>query len=156
MAITRSVIMTIKKHPLYKQHKRKEQFLKAYLESCLRSEELAAIRELAANMPQVPKKLWLLTLVGKQDLWAKNTASVERFYREGGFDDIIQSIKASQVNELFRHELAFASLVISNFMSSRGDLIAMNQAGYDHAQQVRSLRRLFELFDSLRKWEAGL
>jgi hypothetical protein len=35
-----------------------------------------------------------------------------------------------------------------------GAVIKKTVAGYDHQQQVRSFRRIIELLDGLRKWEA--
>ncbi len=58
-------------------------------------------------------------------------------------------------NEVFKHELVLASLVINNFTSSVGETLAENQAGYDRVLQVKSLRRLVEVFDALRRWERG-
>ena len=53
----------------------------------------------------------------------------------------------------FRHEFVPASLVISNLVTAEGEVLSKTVAGYDHRQQVESLRRLFEVFDALRKWE---
>jgi hypothetical protein len=58
-------------------------------------------------------------------------------------------------NRLFRHELAFGSLVIRNLTTARNEKLKDNLAGYDHLRQVNSLRRLFEAVEALENWKVN-
>jgi hypothetical protein len=143
-----------KELPLAKTLKRKTPaaFMSAYLES-KRVEEINVLRELSPQIQSCKTKLWLMTLVGKEDLWHTDRTKVEEHYRTGVYGALIRELEQAKGSALFKHELVLASLVISNFTSSVGETLAQNQAGYDHTLQVNSLRRLVEVFDSLRRWE---
>ena len=65
----------------------------------------------------------------------------------------MSAVRAVRGRKSFRHETVGVSLVISNYTTSEGELLAKNVAGYDQEQQVKSLRYLFEVIDGLRDWE---
>jgi hypothetical protein len=144
--------MTVKEHPLYAANRK--EFLKNYLQD-RRNDELAVLRELAPHIRISPGKLWMLTLIAKQDLWWDKKAEVERYYREGEYGAELQTMIGRQDPGRFRHELALASLVISNFNTGKGECLQPNVAGYDHQLQVESLRRLFQTVNALKTWEAA-
>jgi len=127
-------------------------FMNAYLES-KREEEVNVLKELSPHIESCKTNLWLMTLVGKQDLWHSKRTNVEEFYRTGPYGALIHELVRAKSSKVFKHELVLASLVISNFTSSVGETLAQNQAGYDRTFQVNSLRRLVEILDSLRRWE---
>src|SRR5207247_5327479 len=79
-----------KKHKLYKGNKAR--FLKAY-EKDRRFEELKVLRELAPHILACPARMWMLTLVNKQDLWWPEHEKAERFYREGEYGKEIERLK---------------------------------------------------------------
>jgi nucleoside phosphorylase len=145
-----------KEHILAKTLKRKSQkvFLSAYLER-QREEELNVLKELSPHIRACKTKLWLITLVGKEDLWYRDRPKVLEHYQAGGYRTLIREVEQANGNEMFKHEFVLASLVINNFTSSVGETLAPNQTGYDRGLQVNSLRRLVEVFDSLRRWERG-
>ena len=120
-----------------------------------RAEELAILKELAPHLIASKRKLWMLTLVTKQDLWWPKRNETMKHYHDGEYSDRIKTILGKRSRALFRHELAFASLVISNFTTGAGEKLTPNAAGYDQKLQVESLRRLFETIDGLRQWEVG-
>ena len=91
-----------------------------------------------------------MTLVGKEDLWYRERTSVSNHYMTGSYGSMIRDLERAKGSEMFKHELVLASLVINNFTSSVDECLAKNQAGYDRVLQVR---RLVEVFDSLRRWE---
>jgi nucleoside phosphorylase len=142
--------------PLAKTLKRKTltAFMKVYLER-QREEELNVLKEMSSHIRACKTKLWLMTLVGKEDLWYPDRTKVEEHYRTGAYGTLICKLEQAKGSKLFKHELVLASLVIHNFTSSVGETLARNQAGYDRVLQVKSLRRLVEVFDSLRRWERG-
>jgi nucleoside phosphorylase len=145
-----------KEHVLTKTLKLKSQaaFMKAYLER-QRNEEMNVLKEMSPHIRACKTKVWLMTLVGKEDLWYPGRTEVEEYYRTGTYGPLIRELEQAKGSEMFKHELVLASLVINNFTSSVGETLAKNQAGYDRVLQVNSLRRLVEVFDSLRRWERG-
>jgi hypothetical protein len=144
--------LSYKQHRLYQNDK--ERFVEEYC-AAQRAEELAVLRQLAPHMMTGDGKLWMLTLVAKQDLWWPKHIEVEKHYLEGEYSAEVQKVVGQRGGRQFRHETAFSALVISNFLTGTGDQLKPNAAGYDQKMQVESLRRLFETVDALRQWEAG-
>lgn len=140
-------------HPLAKKHKTRDEFLAAYLRR-QRDEELSVLKEIAPSVRDRKGKLWMMTLVGKEDLWHEDP-KVPKHYRTGAYGKQIRELEEVKGHGAFKHEPVFASLVISNFTSSAGQTLAPNRAGYDRTLQVKSLRRFIEVLDQLRLWERG-
>ncbi len=130
-----------------------DEFISSYLQYC-RGLELAALRRVAQAIPGCPKKLWFLSLAVKQDLWVNQTPAVERWYRDGEFRLLLDRIAKGPPPKRFVVEQGFASLVIANLRTAGGDILAKNREGYDDAERAKSLRKLLETMDALRKWEA--
>jgi energy-coupling factor transporter ATP-binding protein EcfA2 len=130
----------------------KEEFLRALLAD-RRADEVAVLRQLAPHLKLNRGRLWFLTLVAKQDLWWPKRSEVEKHYLDGDFGSAIRQILAQQDQRRFRHEIVFASLMIRNFVTGRGEKLKPNAEGYDQVLQVESLRRLIETVDALRTWE---
>lgn len=147
-------LYSYKDHRIYKAKGHKDTFLEAYLQEN-RAEEVEVLRQLIPHLKVNKGKVWLLTLVSKQDLWWPDRDEVEKHYREGAYGAQIQDLQAHLGQHHFRHEFAFASLVISNFNTGVGERLAENVGGYDHPLQVKSLRRLFEVVEALKNWETG-
>jgi hypothetical protein len=142
--------ISVENHKLFTGDR--HEFLQKYLED-RRKDELAVLRELAPHMKVSTKKLWMLTVVAKEDLWWDKHSQVDRYYRTEKYGAELQKVIGKQDPKRFRHEFAFASLVISNFNTGKGDCLQPNVAGYDHQMQVESLRRLFQTFAALKNWE---
>jgi glycine/D-amino acid oxidase-like deaminating enzyme len=139
-----------KDHGLYKG--RLDEFMVAFLNDC-RKEELAVLNRLSPHFCANDRKFWVLTLVTKQDLWWDNRSTVESHYREGKYADAMEQIAKRIGAANFRHEAVFASLVISNFVTGNGELLAETVAGYDQNLQAESLLRFIAVLDGLRHWE---
>lgn len=140
-----------KAHTLYQGNK--ETFLTAYLRACREDEVAVARRVVAAVRSVITGKVWLLTVVTKEDLWWPTRQQVSDFYAGGQYSAAIAELAAVKGTQNVRHEVVPASLVICNFLSGEDEVLAKNVEGYDHRQQIVSLRRLFEVVDALRKWE---
>ncbi|HEX3148354.1 MAG TPA: hypothetical protein VHR66_09745 [Gemmataceae bacterium] len=142
--------------PNYKDHKlyqgNKPEFLQSLL-SAGRADEMEALLRLLPAVRLCKNKVWLLTVVGKQDLWWPDQAEVDRHYREGEYAVAIAEALGSSDPRKCQRELAFTSLVISNFTTLSGEKLKLNASGYDQAHQIQSLRRLLETVDALRQWE---
>jgi hypothetical protein len=142
--------ISYKKHRLFQRGKNK--FLEAFLAD-RRNEELAVLNQLAPYMLTSRRELWFLSLIAKQDLWWKKQADVKRHYEEGPYGVEVQKLLGQRGQRDFRHEFAYTSLVIGNYVTGMKESLQPNTAGFDHHQYVHSLRRLFEMIESLRKWE---
>ena len=139
-------------HPLYSGDK--DEFLKALLDQN-RADELSVLSQLVPHLRQGRGRLWMLTLVAKQDLWWPRRTEVEAHYRQGDYGAELREILGRQDQRQFRHEFAFASLVISNFATATGERLKPNAEGYDHQEYGKSLRRLYETAGALKDWETG-
>lgn len=139
-----------KLHPLYEQNK--DRFLEAYLDEC-RKDERRVLQQLVTHLSACQGRLWLLTVVAKEDLWHAEREAVEKHYREGEHAGVIESLRHTLGTANFRHEFAFCSLVINNLKTESGEFLRKNAEGYDHALQVASVRRLVQMLDALKTWE---
>ena len=141
-------------HKLHKMYKAdgSAAFLSRFLPD-RRAEELKVLTSVSAALARSPKPSWLLTFVGKEDLWSPDEAKVRAFYTAGDYAARVTEVSASKGSGRFRHEVVFGSLVIRNFTTSRGEPLASNVAGYDHPRHVRSLRQVFETVAALEAWK---
>jgi hypothetical protein len=147
-----SFMLSYKHHRLYEGDKGR--FVDSYC-NAQQAEELAVLRQLTPHIMAGKGRLWLLTLVTKQDLWWTRRSEVEKYYLEGDYEAEIQKIVNQRGAQQFRHEIVFSSLVISNFLTGAGERLVPNAEGYDQKLQVESIRKIFETVDALRQWEAG-
>lgn len=142
--------ISYKQHRLYQGDPAK--FFSEYLAE-RRADELAVLKSLAPFLKSSPRKIWMLNLVTKQDLWWSQQAIVERHYREGDYGRLVTSIGAGLGHANLRVEFVFASLVISNFVTGAGEQLAATEGGYDGRLQVNSIKRFWETLDALQRWE---
>lgn len=118
-----------------------------------REDELGILRRLTPFLRAAPAKLWLLTVVTKQDLWYPQRKDVELRYT-GEYAALVETVRTAKGETAFRDELVPLSLVIANLVTSEGEILRKNAEGYDHRRQVAGVRRLFEVLKSLLDWEA--
>jgi hypothetical protein len=142
--------VSFKTHELARQFPKKDEFVEAYLHN-RRLAELRILQELAPHIVANREKLWLLTVVSKQDLWWASRHDVHEYYQNGVYGVEVGKLN-SKLGSLFRHEFVFGSLVIGNFVTGSDETLRPNTQGYDQALQVKSLRKLFEMIDALRQW----
>lgn len=142
--------LPINQHQLYKGDA--NAFLVKFLEE-MRKDEISILKSIAPHVAMNRRQQWLLSLVTKQDLWWKKHSDVETHYRVGEYGVEIDNIIKKTNPKLFRHELCFASLTISNLISGANELLQPNTEGYDHARQASSLLNLFKTIDALKTWE---
>lgn len=140
---------SFKDHELYQG--KKGDFLTAMLEQH-RKDELGILNQLVPHLATSSGKVWLLSLVTKEDLWADDRPEVEKWLR-AEYATRISDVAQQKGTAHFRHEQVSASLVIGNYVTKRGEVLQKNLAGYDHRRAVESLRRLLEVIDALRQWE---
>ena len=119
-----------------------------------RQEEMDVLRELLPHIQACPRKLWMLSIITKQDLWWSDQAETQKRYEDGEYGKAIHEVVAARDRRQFRHEFVFASLVISNFDTGAGECLKRNCEGYDHRKHSQSLHRVFETLDAMRIWES--
>ena len=147
--------MTLHSQRSYKNHKlyrgNKAEFLAAFTEE-RRAVELAALQQLIPHIRQCASKLWLFTITAKEDLWYHERQSATAHYGDGPFGQAVREVSVEKGLQLFRAEQLLASLVIGNWTSLANENLQQNAAGYDHRQQVESVRRIFEVVKALTDW----
>jgi hypothetical protein len=142
--------------PSYKSHElfkgTLDQFRTDYF-SNRRAEEVRVLRELIPQIAICPAKVWLLSLVTKQDLWEKQQSAVEEHYQRGDYARAIAEGTAERGTVRFQHETVFVSLVLRNLMTQNNESLANTVGGYDQPRQLASLNNLIRALAALRAWE---
>lgn len=138
-------------HPDYQGDK--DEFVKRLIDQ-QREEEVRTFERVATAVAESGTKLWMLHLIGKQDLWASKQAEVEAFYSAGPYPELIERMRRGVGATRFWYERLSVCLVISNwYLKSTDQRLKANEAGYDHRRQVETLRRLYEFMLTLIEWE---
>jgi hypothetical protein len=139
-------------HKLYDPEKGLDAFVTDYLESGLKTEE-QILKMVCEAVKKCAAPIWVLTLVTKQDLWWDERDNVEKHYAEGRFGKIVKECLGGKSERKFRHETAYASLVIRNLVTGRNEVIKKTVSGYDAPLQEKSFEKLLRVFDGLMQWE---
>jgi energy-coupling factor transporter ATP-binding protein EcfA2 len=121
----------------------KSDFLNKYLEAT-RQRELEIIRDLTPRLLDAKQRIWMITLVTKQDLWWNERSKVEDFYTKGQYNEFIERILHERGAQNFSHEYLSTSLVINNLVTGAGELLAPTTEGYDQNIQYAHLEKLLE------------
>jgi hypothetical protein len=140
-----------KSHPLYQGNK--ERFLEAFRAAKL-EDELKVIEFLWPALEDAPGKLWLFTVVTKQDLWWDRRANAEAAYLSGLWADSLRQVEAKRGGKQFRHETALVCLVPANLEDPEGEVLFRTAAGYDMSKQAESVNALLGKLSALKDWEA--
>lgn len=89
-----SLRISHKYHKLYKADG-SAAFLGRYLPD-RRADELKILSEVTSAVARAPKPVWLLTFVGKEDLWSPDEAKVRDFYTAGEYGSKISAVATSR------------------------------------------------------------
>jgi hypothetical protein len=122
----------------------KEAFVRYYLET-KRKEELFQAQELLPYLKTAKNKVWMVTLVTKQDLWWKERTQASDFYKSGEYGSLIKELTAFRGHERFRHEYVSAALVLNNLQTNDGEVLVPTAEGYDQNIQYANLAQLVEV-----------
>lgn len=128
----------------------KDEFVSDYLEQ-RRAEEIAITREILPHLQVGGKKLWMITLVTKQDLWWKNRRAVDAHYREGEYNKLIEELAQVRGHRYFKHEYVSASLVASNLQTNDGTVLVPTAEGYDQHLQYANQANLIRVVSEFAK-----
>ncbi|NDW53145.1 hypothetical protein [Aliiroseovarius sp. PrR006] len=130
-----------------------EKFLEAYLEQ-RRGIELERLHALKDGISEVKRNVWMMTVVGKQDLWWSSREKVIKHYTDADGSEYAQLL-AEIENDLGARGLAFShhfvpvSHVVSNFLGPDGQILAPTSAGYDLDEHIKHLYNLTRRFNDL-------
>jgi energy-coupling factor transporter ATP-binding protein EcfA2 len=138
---------------LYREEMTETQFLAAYQEERRRI-ELDVIQRLVPRISDTTQKIWMITLATKQDLWWEYRNDMREHYMKGAYNEHINAIRRAKGNRNFRHEYLSASLVISNWETDRGEVLAQNTAGYDQRIQIANLQALVNAVQEFAAYKA--
>lgn len=115
----------------------KEQFLTAFQKARL-DMELRFMDELVPRIKDSKNKIWMITLITKQDLWWPDRVAVQNYYTKGDYNLKIEDIQKQKGLENFRHDFLSTSLVI-NSLRIGPDIFVENSQGYDVPLQNANL-----------------
>lgn len=139
-------------HALYQGNK--ERFLEAFRAAKL-AEERKVIDLLRPALEDAPGKLWLLTVVTKQDLWWDRRQDKSSAYLSGGWAETLKGVSTRRGERAFRHETAFVCVVQANLEDPEGEVLFKTAAGYDMSKQAESVNELLDKLSALKDWEAA-
>lgn len=142
--------------PSYRDHQlyqgSKPEFLKAFFTD-RRVDEIRVLKQLVPHLSVCSQKMWLLSVVAKQDLWGSQQGAVEEQYLRGDYASALVSVSRALGDRSFRHEVVLLSLIIRNLETLAGEMLAETEAGYDMRRLTESLQQLVNVFTGLRSWE---
>lgn len=146
---------SLKDHRLWPATKTKTKFVPAFLAD-RRADELRVVQQLVPFISVCTRKLWVLTVVAKQDLWATKQGEVEKHYRSGDYAASVRAMANALGSHSFRHETVFISLILKNLETLAGEELQRTASGgYDMTRLADSVKRLVTTFEGIRAWEAG-
>jgi energy-coupling factor transporter ATP-binding protein EcfA2 len=142
--------------PSYKNHQlyqgSKDDFLRDYYAD-RRADEIRVLKQLAPHLSICSKRVWLLSIVAKQDLWGSQQRQVEEHYVRGDYATEIHDIAQKLGHQLFRPEVVFLSLIIRNLETIANERLQATEEGYDMRRVLDSLRTLITVVAGLKHWE---
>jgi energy-coupling factor transporter ATP-binding protein EcfA2 len=93
------------------------------------------------------KKVVIITLVTKQDLWWLNRQGVSEYYQSGDYDRVIKNVQQKLGSNNFIHQYISLSLVTENFRAGDSEILIPVAEGYEQKIQVLNLYKLLEFIE---------
>lgn len=115
-----------------------------------RLSEVEALKQIVPHLKNARELAWMITLVTKQDLWWNERGTVEDHYTKGSYSTLIKEV-ATHRGANFKHEFLSASIVINNFATIDGKIVAPTNAGYDQVLQMAHQEKLIETLTTFMK-----
>lgn len=131
------------RHETYQSGMNDTDFAHQYAEHN-RQQEIAVLNELAPHLEAAEGRLWMITLVMKQDLWWPSRAQVAAHYMDGEYNGIIAKVTGVKGAEHFTHHYYSASLIPENLNTRDGKLIARTAAGFDQPLRLANLNHFVQ------------
>jgi adenylate kinase family enzyme len=117
-----------------------EEFVKMYREA-MREEEVQALEFIQPHLESARGRVWMLTVVAKQDLWWDKRREVQESYQRGPYEKIIGEIRQKRGEKNFYHEYVSASFKWENLTTDK-DILVPTVAGYDDILRRANLAKL--------------
>jgi hypothetical protein len=141
--------LSYQEDPRYQSGMTANQFTNIYVEN-RRIREIEALQAIESSIKLAKgRKIMMLTLVTKQDLWWPSRAKVQDYYQNGEYNQVVNNIQLKRGTDWFQHEYASASLSIENFVSGIEEFLWPNSEGYDERLKISNIYKLFNIISSL-------
>jgi energy-coupling factor transporter ATP-binding protein EcfA2 len=138
-------------HQLYQLGMTERQFAAVYIQN-RQIREVDALKAMEGYIKVAKsKKVLMLTLVTKQDLWWPIREQVKDHYQNGDYSQVIKNIQEKKGLDGFHHEYVSASLAIENFVFDNNELLWPNAEGYDERLKISNTYKLFSVINALCK-----
>lgn len=125
-------------------------FVHRYLDQ-RRQQELTLADRLCRGLDNIQNRLYVITLVNKQDLWWTKRAEVRTYY-DSVYADRFAPLR-NRLGDRFTHWIIPMSLTIESLRTVDGELIAPNSEGYDmrchYGYALNAFRRIGALLKDL-------
>lgn len=95
------------------------------------------------------RKVQMITLVTKQDLWWSDRQEVRKFYESGSYSQSIQEIQSHLGQNNFSHAYFSASLLTENLTDGAGLVLAAVTEGYDQRIQIINFNHFLGYLESI-------
>jgi hypothetical protein len=136
-------------HKMYQSGMSADDFVAVYTAE-RRNRELDVLRKLEPHLAIAnQKKMVMITIVTKQDLWWNQRNEVRDHYANGEYEQIIQGIRNRIGSNRFVHEYCSSSLVMDNFLSGADEMLVPTTGGYDHRLKSANFRGFLNTIESL-------
>ena len=117
----------------------------------MQAKEFEVLNVIESAIKHRSSKLWMLSLVLKQDLWESTKQNVENWYiGDGDYAAKISELRNSYPK--LKIESVFGSLVLSNFTDGDGVMLAKTVAGFEQSKAVDTYHRILDTLTQLAAW----
>jgi hypothetical protein len=112
------------------------------------TEEIEALKAIQPHIETSKGRVWMITVVSKQDLWWDKRHDAARHYKNGQYEEIISKIRVKRGEGNFYHEYVSASFKWENLATAK-EVLMPTVAGYDDRLQRANLHKLSEAIRQL-------
>ncbi|WP_146157842.1 Rab family GTPase [Enhygromyxa salina] len=132
---------------IYREGMDPRSFVDAYSQH-RRAHEIETLKGLSSKLELAPKKLSLLTVITKQDLWWGQREMV-RVHYETDYAPHLASLRQQIGDQNFSHKFWSASLLGKNMKDGEGTLLVPTAEGYDDQLRAYHTQRLSRMITEM-------
>lgn len=134
-------INTIQDSSVWRPGMKTADFKDAYT-AARRELEVKLLDEVMSGLSATTSRIWMATIINKQDLWADRQSEVLKHYQDGCYAKTVDRVASRLGTRGFQHEYIATSLAIANLTTASGQIVAESVGGYDVNARNASLERL--------------